>query len=293
MYYGSPRYPLKANAVYRAGDKILLQSGNSGWRLPGARVNRHQHPTQEIGNLLGMGVAAQAADVRMHPTNQVLHAIYYLSTDIPESIKHSKQLRLHKLSALPSVDPFSSNILKAYGIDAPVGEAPTERWRSRATDKLTRVFGGRTYKAMALISDAAGQVLEVKNIGGEGWVPPGGGVKRREDPEAAAARELKEETGIEADWIPPENRKVGGQVIPEPNGVVTSRSVIRFREGMAKGNPKLTGDVKAAEWISEANLPETSSAKGDLFRQILPLIHNPGARRVFAALADKARSVRK
>jgi len=35
-----------------------------------------------------------------------------------------------------------------------------------------------------------------------GWVPPGGAVEADETPRAAAARELREETGIEGDLLP-------------------------------------------------------------------------------------------
>ena len=45
---------------------------------------------------------------------------------------------------------------------------------------------------------AAGKVVLVRHSYAPGWRLPGGGVKRRETPEAAALRELKEEIGLSA-----------------------------------------------------------------------------------------------
>ncbi len=47
---------------------------------------------------------------------------------------------------------------------------------------------------------AAGKVVLVRHSYAPGWRLPGGGVKRRETPEAAALRELKEEIGLSG-WL--------------------------------------------------------------------------------------------
>ena len=55
----------------------------------------------------------------------------------------------------------------------------------------------------AIAEDGQGRVLLVRHSYRPGWHLPGGGVERGEPPEAAAMRELEEETGL-AESAPPE-----------------------------------------------------------------------------------------
>jgi 8-oxo-dGTP pyrophosphatase MutT (NUDIX family) len=50
-----------------------------------------------------------------------------------------------------------------------------------------------------IVRDDAGRVLFVRHTYGDrrGWELPGGGMRRREDPEAAVRREMREELGID------------------------------------------------------------------------------------------------
>ena len=63
------------------------------------------------------------------------------------------------------------------------------------------LFGGRyrrTEGAHVLATDDAGRLLVVKTTYlGPGWMLPGGRVERGETPHGAAARETREETGLE------------------------------------------------------------------------------------------------
>jgi ADP-ribose pyrophosphatase YjhB (NUDIX family) len=67
--------------------------------------------------------------------------------------------------------------------------------------------------AGAIFRDADGAILLVKPTYRETWEIPGGGLEHGEDPWAAAAREVKEETGLElrpgrllaVDWVPPQD----------------------------------------------------------------------------------------
>lgn len=50
-----------------------------------------------------------------------------------------------------------------------------------------------------VIRNHDGELLLVQNDWSDGYVPPGGGVEPGEDPEAAAVREAREETGVRVD----------------------------------------------------------------------------------------------
>ena len=66
--------------------------------------------------------------------------------------------------------------------------------------RVVRRVTKRTQDGASIIArDLDGQVLLIRHsYGPDGWAIPGGGVKRSEPPEQAAARELREETGCTA-----------------------------------------------------------------------------------------------
>ncbi|PKR87528.1 DNA mismatch repair protein MutT [Pleomorphomonas diazotrophica] len=67
----------------------------------------------------------------------------------------------------------------------------------QARSLLVRLWGGTTLGVRAMAFDE-GRVLLVRHTYVSGWHFPGGGVHARETAEAAARRELLEETGYEA-----------------------------------------------------------------------------------------------
>lgn len=103
--------------------------------------------------------------------------------------------RHHQLHAVDVGDVLASRVVPAHPTRAPeppVGtpEAPLARSAART-----------------LLLDPEGRVLLIAHAPGDGrrvWTAPGGGVRAGEDHRQAAARELLEETGIEAspgEWV--------------------------------------------------------------------------------------------
>lgn len=78
--------------------------------------------------------------------------------------------------------------------------APLHRALYRIAHQLRRIWLRRMVREVhgctVVGTDAAGRVLLVRHsYGRDVWTLPGGGMKRHEDPVAAALRELSEETG--------------------------------------------------------------------------------------------------
>ncbi|MDI2130536.1 NUDIX domain-containing protein [Yinghuangia seranimata] len=76
---------------------------------------------------------------------------------------------------------------------APAG-TPSPRIASVADDTARSISASGVY-----ITDAAGRVLIVRNVGRPHWVLPGGKAERYESPQACARREAREEVGVEPD----------------------------------------------------------------------------------------------
>lgn len=78
--------------------------------------------------------------------------------------------------------------------------APAHRWALRGAHGLRRIWWllrrPRLEGCRVLAVDGAGRVLLVRHSYGKAhWMPPGGGMKRGEDPLATAMREFSEEIG--------------------------------------------------------------------------------------------------
>jgi 8-oxo-dGTP diphosphatase len=115
------------------------------------------------------------------------------------------------------------------------------------------LFGGRYARregGHVLVRDEAGRVLVVRTTYlGPGWMLPGGRIERDESPDVGAARETREETGIEVET---------GRLL-----LVDARrrdSVSFVFEGRAVGGtlePQL-GEIAEVGWLSRDEIGATS-----------------------------------
>ncbi|TKX56503.1 NUDIX hydrolase [Halorubrum sp. SS7] len=131
---------------------------------------------------------------------------------------------------------------------------------------------GTALTAAARVSDPDGRLALVRTSWSDGWVLPGGAVEPGESPAAAAAREVREETGLDA--------AIGDPVVVfEQSYVDAERDAVAFEadyvvfaaraEGRVPDAADLGVDpdeIRAARWFDEvpANLHD-----GDLLRGFL------------------------
>jgi ADP-ribose pyrophosphatase YjhB (NUDIX family) len=124
----------------------------------------------------------------------------------------------------------------------------------RARRLVHRVLRVRTRGAKVMVFNAAGELLLIRNSYGPThlFVLPGGGIGRRETPESAAAREVKEEVGLEA------RRLV--RVSEHFNGAEGKRDTITLFTALADGAPRIDNlEVEEARFFPLGALPANVS----------------------------------
>jgi ADP-ribose pyrophosphatase YjhB (NUDIX family) len=117
-----------------------------------------------------------------------------------------------------------------------------------------RTFKVRTRGAKVMVFNPAGELLLIRNSYGRThlWVLPGGGIGRRETPEAAGAREVKEEVGLAVKHLT--------RVSEHFNGAEGKRDTIYLFNGQADGTPQIdTLEVEEARFFPLTALPENVS----------------------------------
>ncbi len=109
--------------------------------------------------------------------------------------------------------------------------------------------------------DPAGRVLLVRHSYGSGhWMLPGGGLKRGEDPLAAAAREFAVETGCELGDA--------GRIAVTTEPLAGTVNTVHVIAGTCTGAPRADGrEIVEAEFFAPGDLPQ-SCARG--LRAALP-----------------------
>ena len=129
--------------------------------------------------------------------------------------------------------------------------------------ELARLFGGRYGRiegANVLVTDDAGRILVVRSTYvGPGWMLPGGRVERGETPHAAAARETREETGLEVD--------VGRLLLVEARHARNVSFIFAAHVVGGDLEPQL-GEIAEVGWLARDEIARTSP---DLLR-LLELI---------------------
>jgi 8-oxo-dGTP pyrophosphatase MutT (NUDIX family) len=113
-----------------------------------------------------------------------------------------------------------------------------------------RVAKPRLDGCRVIALDPAGRVLLIRHTYGTGrWMPPGGGLARREDALDAAARELAEETGC---------LLTGAVLIDEvEESLHGARNRVRIVAGRVTGKPRVDGrEVAKAAFFHPARLPD-------------------------------------
>jgi 8-oxo-dGTP pyrophosphatase MutT (NUDIX family) len=118
-----------------------------------------------------------------------------------------------------------------------------------------RFRGGRLYGCNIIARDGRGRLLMVRHSYGDGqWEFPGGGIGRRETPEAAARREFAEELhcGLA------ELKCLG--IVEEP--YLGATNVVHVFTGLADGEPRPDGrELVEARFFAHADLPRPLGRK--------------------------------
>ena len=124
------------------------------------------------------------------------------------------------------------------------------RWRRRVVRAMTPRY---TMGALLVLRDAEDRLLLVHQRYTRAWALPGGLVNRHEWPEAAAARELREETGLRIDVDRISAASPGALTHPSRHWV---DMVYTGRAADAEGDLAVDGvEIVEAAWYGPDELP--------------------------------------
>ncbi|WP_436930287.1 NUDIX hydrolase [Halosimplex halobium] len=120
-----------------------------------------------------------------------------------------------------------------------------------------RIAAGANGGAGIWVTNDAGEVLLVRNEGDDGWADPGGKREAGESFEAAACREVREETAVEATIAGVREAHVLELVDrTDPERPALASLIVIFDGEHAGGEPRpREGEIAAVQWAAEP--PET------------------------------------
>lgn len=114
--------------------------------------------------------------------------------------------------------------------------------------------------AAALIVDEQNRLLLMKRSDSGCWGPPGGAVELGEVVEAAARREVREETGLELGDLSLFGVYSGPELFYRyPNGDEVHNVTIVYLARFTGGDIRLNGEHTAWDWFARADIPENIS----------------------------------
>lgn len=142
------------------------------------------------------------------------------------------------------------------------------------------LFGGRYRRfegAHVLASDADGRILVVRTTYlGPGWMLPGGRVERGETPHAAAARETREETGLDS--------VIERLVLVDARRGRDVSFVFAGRVAGGELDPQL-GEIAEVGWVPREEIARTSPR----LHRLLEIIDEAGDEVAYMGLGDPPR----
>ena len=124
----------------------------------------------------------------------------------------------------------------------------------RFKKRLLRIFRPRTRGVKVMLFNARGELVLIRNSYGRTdlFVLPGGGIKRREEPEQAARREIKEELGFEVEGL--------DFLSEHANRSEGKNDTVHLFRALVDGAPKVDRvEVQEARFFALGDLPPTTS----------------------------------